>query len=84
MSRASAATDVRRVGVVSTGRAGVVEGALERLHECAARRGVEVVEIEAPGEPGRGVEELLPHGPRVARRYRLQASSWPATKITSW
>lgn len=52
MSRASAATEVRRVGVVSTGRAGIVEGPLEHLRECAVKHGVEVVEIEAPGEPG--------------------------------
>ncbi len=44
--------EVRRVGVVSAGRAGVAERPLERLRERAEARGVEVIEVDAPGEPG--------------------------------
>jgi NAD+ kinase len=52
VSGASGTHNVERVGVVSTGRTGVVEQPLERLKARAAALGVEVVEIEAPGEPG--------------------------------
>ncbi len=43
---------VRRVGVISAGRAGVAEAPLEQLAQHAEAMGVEVLEMEAPGEPG--------------------------------
>ena len=48
----TASVDVRRVGVISARRSGVVERPLERLKARADALGVEVIEIEAPGEPG--------------------------------
>ena len=44
--------EVRRVGVVASGRASVVEDPLERLRARAAALDIDVVEMEAPGEPG--------------------------------
>ena len=44
--------DIRRVGVISAGRAAVVERPLERLRSRAEALGVEVIEVDAPGQPG--------------------------------
>ncbi|MGI9659747.1 MAG: NAD(+)/NADH kinase [Gaiellaceae bacterium] len=52
MSGESTRGDVRRVGVISAGRSGVAERPLENLKSRADAVGVEVIEIEAPGEPG--------------------------------
>jgi len=52
MSGETAPGALRRVGVISAGRSGVAERPLERLQSRADALGVEVIEIEAPGEPG--------------------------------
>ena len=52
MSEQTERFDLRRIGVISAGRAGVVERPLQRLRDRAEALGVEVIEVEAPGRPG--------------------------------